>query len=330
MELVLSAIAFGGIVGAANQYMCLLIVSGAAKIGWIELSPGTQFMESWWFIAIIVVFWVVTVAPAYFSLVTPGVANVANSIINFLSGFLVPVSSALISLGAVGVITNLNPEAEELLRTLGLFDLEAGISPSNLIIAGGGALVGSTLTGIKAITKPALSASMGTFGHISAPMIATFENVSSFVLMGLLFLLASIDPWLLVGLLVIVVALLIGLLFYALSRLQNLAVGIGQFLRLIQSQPKAGGAILLEFLVWGSGWLIWEHGRRGGLMLVFWLVYIALGTVFYGLSAFLPLLLFCLVPISVLLFVGIGLTSAKALMATFEIPDEPQQNRDSA
>jgi hypothetical protein len=234
------------------------------------------------------------------------------------------VSSALIALGAVGVITNLNPDAEELLRTLRLFDLEAGLSPSNLIIAGGGALVGSTLTGIKAIAKPALTASMGTIGHISAPMIATFENVASFVLMGLLFVLASIDPWLLVALLVIVVALMVGLFFYALSRLQILAVGMGRFISLIQSQPKAGWSILLEFLVWGSGWLIWEHARRGVLMLVFWLIYIAVSWVFYGFGSLIPIVLFCMVPLSVLLFVWIGLTSAKALMGTFEIPEESQ------
>jgi hypothetical protein len=104
--------------------------------------------------------------------------------------------------------------------------------------------------------------------------------------------------------------------------LQILAVGMGQFLRLIQSQPKAGGAVLLEFLVWGSGWLIWEHSRRGVLMLVLWLIYITLSWLFYGFGSFIPILLFCMVPFSVLLFVWIGLTSAKKLMGTFEIPQE--------
>jgi len=39
MELVLSAISSGGLVGAANQYLCLIIISVAAKSGPVRLAP---------------------------------------------------------------------------------------------------------------------------------------------------------------------------------------------------------------------------------------------------------------------------------------------------
>ena len=70
MEIVLSAIAAGGLVGASDQYMCLLIVGITSRLGWITLTPALSFMGSWWFIAIVVVFWLLTVVPAYASLVT--------------------------------------------------------------------------------------------------------------------------------------------------------------------------------------------------------------------------------------------------------------------
>jgi hypothetical protein len=72
MELVLSAIATGGLVGASDQYMCLLIVGLATNLKWITLAPALSFMGSWWFIAIVFVFWLLTVAPSYASLLSPG------------------------------------------------------------------------------------------------------------------------------------------------------------------------------------------------------------------------------------------------------------------
>ena len=98
MELVLSAISAGGLVGAGDQYLCLMIISIAAKTDLVKLTPQMTFMESWWFLGIVTVFWLLTIAPAYASLLSPGVMNAINTVVNFLSGFLVPASGALLAL----------------------------------------------------------------------------------------------------------------------------------------------------------------------------------------------------------------------------------------
>ena len=55
MALVFSAIAAGGLVGAANQYACLLVVAIAARAGLVTLSEPMGFMGDWWFIAVVTV-----------------------------------------------------------------------------------------------------------------------------------------------------------------------------------------------------------------------------------------------------------------------------------
>src|SRR6185503_12595082 len=104
MQLILSAISAGGVVGAADQYLCLLAMSLAARFGIVELMPPMGFMTQGWFIALIAVLWVLTVAPAYGSFIAPGVMNVINAGVNFVSGFLVPISSAMLSLASAGAM----------------------------------------------------------------------------------------------------------------------------------------------------------------------------------------------------------------------------------
>ena len=320
MELVLAAIASGGLIGIADQYMCLLIVSVAANRGWVELSGGTQFMTEWWFIAIVAVFWVLTVAPAYLSTVAPGVGNAINSFVNFLSGFIVPVSSALIALASVGVITNLHPELEEFLRSLQLFTQGESLNAGSLIIGGGGALVGTTLTGLKAASKPALSLTTGTTGHISAPAFATVENIASFVAMFLLYWLASIDPWLIVGLAAAALTFFIWLFIRTLSQLRRLANSMGDLLRLIEERPSAGWMVVLEFFIWGLGWLSVGNASRGVWMLVAWLAYAGGVWLLGGLALVAPIFLICIIPGAVMLYFYAGTYSARALMRHYGPP----------
>ena len=68
MELLLSAISTGGLVGAANQYLCLLLLAIAARLNIISISPQMSFVSNYWFIAAAAVFWIITIAPAYASL----------------------------------------------------------------------------------------------------------------------------------------------------------------------------------------------------------------------------------------------------------------------
>lgn len=318
MELILAAIASGGLVGAADQYMCLLIVAAAAKLGWIGLSPASQFVGSWWFIAVVALFWLLTVAPAYLTTLAPGVMNTVNTVVNFLSGFVVPVSSALIALTAAGVIADLDPEARNLLQTLRIFGGGGEVAATGYMVAGGGALLGTALTAMKGAAKPGLSAATGTLGHVSAPTYATAENAASFVVMVLGYALASISPWLLVLLLVLVLGATIALLAFGLSQLHKLTTTAGQFVRLSRASPAAGLTVLLEFLVWGTGWLVRGRWLRGLSMLGLWALYGLAWWGLFGLASLLPVLLVFFVPSSIMVFVMAGGSSARALMKQLE------------
>ncbi len=333
MELLLSAISAGGLAGAGDQYVGLLIISVAAKAGLIGLAPQVSFMESWWFIAIMAVFWVLTVLPAYGSLLSPGVMNVVNTIINLLSGLLVPVSAALLTLASVGIIAEMNPDLYHILQTLQIFDPSGqGIGRVGWLMAGGGALTATVLTGAKFLAKPALSAATGTTGTASAPAYATAENVASVVLMVLAYVLTRVNPWLLVGLVALVMLIIVGALAWAVYQLWKLGRGIGQVIRLIEARPKAGLSVVAEFLVWGGGWLIWQNWTRGIARLALWGLWLAtivilipaIGTTLsVALAAvpFLALIASALVlgaeVATVMVGLYIGARSARSLMKTF-------------
>jgi hypothetical protein len=276
MELLLSAISTGGLAGAANQYLCLIIISAAAKLGLVSLASPVAFMESWWFIGIVAVFWALTVLPAYGSLLSPGVMNAVNAAVNFVSGFVVPASGALLALAAAGIIAEMHPDLYDILRTLQIFDPSGeSIGRVGWLMAGGGALAASTLTGAKFLAKPAISTATGTAGTASAPAYATVENVASVVLMALAYVLTQINPWLLVGLLALVMLAVVAVLAWSVYQLWKLGKGAGRVIRLIETRPRAGLSVVAEFLVWGSGWLTWGHWNRGLVRLVLWGLWIA-------------------------------------------------------
>jgi hypothetical protein len=326
MELVLSSIAAGGLVGAADQYMCLLIVAACARVGWIKLTPALSFMDSWWFIAIIVAFWLVTVAPSYASLLSPGVLHVVNTVVNFLSGFVVPASSALIALASTGVIASTNPDMQHVLETLMIFDPHGHLGPTGVAIAAASGITALAITGSKGLAKPALSASTGTMGTAAAPIFTTVENVASLVLLGVAYALSRVSPWLIVVLLAVVVALVLGFLVFALVQLWRLKKGIGRVLNLAQTYPRAGLAVMLEFFVWGSGWLIWAAWGRGAVMLAAWLgwltLFALLPVVVGGILVFVPPLigpvLLLAGMVMLLIFGGVGFNSARALLRKVE------------
>lgn len=326
MELIFSAIASGGLVGAANQYACLLIVAVASRFGLITLAPQMEFIESLWFIIVVAIFWIITLAPAYSSLLSPGLNNLINTISNFISGFLVPLSSGILSLAAVGVIVNLHPELKTLLDTLRFFNEAGNIGPASYFVAAGGAVSATALTGMRALSKPVFSASTGTTGTVDASLYATLENLASVVWMGLAYLFAKIDPWLLVALFVVAALLIFALLLFAVYQLKRLKIGLGKVLYLAQVEPKAGLSIVTEFFVWGSGWLAWKAWGRGALMLFFlalWLViFLLVQPLFVSLFSFLPPLLpvvgFLTVTLLLLIFISIGFYSSRALLHEIE------------
>ena len=326
MELILSTIAAGGLVGAANQYLCLLIVSLAARFHVITLSDPTAFLASNWFIGITAFLWLITLAPAYSSLLTPGISNAINAVSNFISGFLVPVTSAIISLAAIGVIVNLNPDLRLMLETFKVLNQSGDIGPTSYVIAAGGAVSATALTGLRALAKPAISASTGTSGTLSAPIYATLENVFSVVMMSLAYILARTDPWLLVAIFAITAALIIGMVVYAVAQVRRLKLGIGRVLNLAQSNPRAGLSVVVECFVWGIGWLTWQQWGRGVLMLFFlalWaVVFFIVQPMFVTLFAFFPILLplvgFLSILVLLIVYLSIGLRSASRLMTFIE------------
>jgi hypothetical protein len=303
-----------------------LILALAAKFNVVTLSDQTAFVASWWFIGITAFFWLITLAPAYSSLFTPGIGNVINTISNAISGFLVPVSSAIISLAAIGVIVNLNPDLKLMLETFKVLNQAGQIGPTGFVIAAGGAVSATALTGLRALAKPAISATAGTSGTISAPIYATLENVSSVITMGIAYVLVKTDPWLLVATFVIIALLIVAMFVYAIHQLRKLSIGIGRVLNLAQSNPKAGLAIVAEFFVWGIGWMTWGKWGRGILMLFFlalWaVVFFIVQPMFVALFAFFPPIMPVIGVVSIIalliLYAGIGLSTSASLLTSIE------------
>ena len=342
-ELLLSAISAGGLAGASNQYMCLLVLSVAAKLGLVGLVPQVSFVQSWWFIAVVAVFWILTVLPAYATTLSPGVMNVVNTIVNILSGFLVPLSGALLALSAAGVIADMNPALYDLLRSLRIFDPSGdGIGRVGWAMAGGAGLTAATLTGAKFLAKPAISSATGTLGTVSAPVYVTVENVASIVLMVVAYVLSRVNPWLIVGLLAVMAMAILAAFVWAVYQLWRLGKGIGSVVRLIESRPKAGLAVVAEFLVWGSGSLVWELWARGVFRLCLWAAWLAVVVV--GIPALGTLIATALAPVPVLEFIAVafvlgaetmtvavgvyvGARSAESLMAKVEGSEAPQVGR---
>lgn len=317
MELILSAIAAGGLVGVSDQYLSLLIISIASRTGIIELAPPMQFMSTYWFMGIVAVFWILSNAPAYASLLSPGAMHVVNTLSNFLHGFVVPFSSAMIALAAAGIIANINPELRQMLETLKIFTPAGEIGATGYLISGASAVAGTSLTALRAVTKPALSASTGSTGGAAAPTYATLENIMSIVMMGLVLMLSRINPWLLVALFVISVLAVLGILIYAIYQMHKLKRGIGKVLELTQTHPRAGLAVIAEFFVWGSGWFAWNIWARGIIMFLAWVLAIAiafaLAPVLAAVSATFPPFGFLAILLGIILFSSIGLGTSKAL-----------------
>jgi hypothetical protein len=339
MELLLSAISSGSLVGAGNQYLCLILISVASKLGLVNLAQPVGFMESWWFIGIVAVFWVLTILPAYGSMLSPGLLNVVNTVVNFLSGFLVPASAALLTLASVGVIAEMHPDLYNILQTLQIFDPTGqSIGKIGWLMAGGGALTAATLTGAKFLAKPALSTVTGTAGTVSAPTYATVENLASVVLMALAYVLTQVNPWLLVGLVVLVILIVAGVLIWSVYQLWRLGRGVGRVIRLVETHPKAGLAVVAECCIWGSGWLVWANWGRGIGRLILWLLWVAallagipaLGALITaGLAAVPPLALLASalaagVEVAIAM-AGLyaGARSARALLRTFDEVEGP-------
>jgi hypothetical protein len=327
MELVLSAIAAGGLVGASNQYACLLVVGLAARFGLIQLAGPVGFMGEWWFIIFVGILWIVTIGPALAQQFAPGLMHFANSVVHFISGFVVPLSAALVSLASVGVLVNLSPELQSMIDTLKIFNGDTGaLGGTGLAIAGGSAVAATAITGMKALAKPMISTTSGTAGTASAPAFVIAENIAAVVLMALAYGLSQIDPWLLVGLFGAVLVLSFGLLLFGLYQLYRLKKGLGRVLYLLQAHPRAGLAVCVEFFVWGLGWLVWKNYGRGWVSLIAWGVwltlFIAVQPVVTGLFVWfppaIPLALLSANFFMIMIFFSIGVSSARALLKVVE------------
>lgn len=316
MSALLPALAAGGVIGAADQYLCLLLLGVASRMGWIELAPEMMFVESWWFMGIVGLLWVLTVTPAYASFLAPGVANFIYNSINMVSGFVVPASSAIAALASLGIIRNLHPDLETSLMAVRLFDPAAGLGVAETVVAGGGALTATALMILKALSKPAFSAGSGTMGTVDAPIYATIENLSAVVLMGLIILLVNTDPRWLVVLLITVVVIMLGLFFYALYLLWKLKRGLGLLLVLLQQHPRHGWSIVAESLVWGSGWMLWGYWRRGGIMLLIWFAGASVFTTLLPVAGAMLLFFVPFVALSLMVFGMVAGKTARDLMKT--------------
>ncbi len=326
MALVFSAISAGGLVGAANQYACLLVVSIAARAGLVTLSEPMAFMGDWWFIAVVAVLWLISVAPSFSQHLAPGVMHVVNWLTHFINGFVVPVSSALIGLAATGIILNLDPNFKNLYDTLQIFSTNGGLTGQGLAVAGGSAAAAVTLTAVKGLAKPMISTGSGTAGTFSAPAFTLAENIAAIILMGAVYALSQIDPRLLIGLAVVVALFSVALLAYGLYQLYRLKKGVGRVLALAQRDPRAGLAVTAEFAVWGVGWLTYGHYGRAVISLCAWALWLAAFVTAQGAVTVLLALTPPLIPLGIVIanvallgvFALIGTASARALLHEVE------------
>jgi hypothetical protein len=326
MELILATIAAGGVVGLSDQYLCMIILGVAADTGLVKLAPQVQFMGSWWFLGLMVLFWVLTNVPAYLTTVAPGVSHALHTAANVLGGFFVPVSGAFLALASAGIIADMNPELQNVLLTLRIFNLDGTIGAAGLAVAGVTGLGAATLTGMRAISKPAINISTGMAGTVAAPAHATAQNVGALVLMAAAYLLAKINPWLLVVLFVVLVLAVLAVLGWSVYQLIRLKRGLARVFDLIQTQPRAGLAVFFEFFVWGSGWLIWQKWGMGIVMPLVWGAWLTVLLSINGLAVIvlsffppaIPAAVFIMTGLMVLVFVAVGFNSALRLLNHLE------------
>ncbi len=277
-QVMLSAIASGGALGISDQYLCLLLIGLAAQFKWIALLPEVSWMGSWVFIAIVGVLWVLTALPAYGSFLDPVFLRFINTTVGLFSGVLVPASGALLALATVQMVS---PDTAAAWRGGAFYlSLANGGSDMDLVIVGtGGATLASVVTFLKFLLKPMLSTVTGLVGTTaSGAVYKTAENVLSVVVMGLIWLFSA-HPWLLILLASIIIVGLFAGLTFAVYKLWQISQGIGRVLRLFETDPRAGMAVIVEPFIWGAGWLLvkqWQHGPYrlalwGVCVLVIWL-----------------------------------------------------------
>jgi hypothetical protein len=265
VQVMFSAILSGGAIGVADQYLCIFLMSLASRFKLIELPSEVGFLSSLWFIILSGAVWLITILPAYGSLLDPVFLRAVNSTIGILSGVLVPASGALLALVAASFVivspgvtqaTHVNLSGTEIWR-----------------VGGGGALIASLFTFIKFLIKLMVN----TFTGLSATTAGgstykTIENVTSVVILSVLYFLGKISPWLVIGLMIFVAVILFSILFFSIYKLWKLGKGFGKIIRLFQSHPKAGFAVVLEPFIWGSGWMLMKGWNSGSKKLIFWVI----------------------------------------------------------
>jgi len=331
MELLISAMSAGGLVGVTNQYAFLIALSLASRYGLVEMGSGFKFMMSWPFIIAVAVLWVIQVAPAYASTAAPAVGNVLDAISGFVHGFVMPASSALVALASVGIIANLDPELQASIEAIHLINPNGTPTATTAVLAVGSSAIAMVLTGTKAVGKRSLGAATGADLAPGTPAIwATVESILSIVVVGLFIFLSRIDPRLLTVLLIVFAVIIFGATGYALYMLYRLAKGIGKVFRLIEANPRAGWAVALEAVAWGSGSLMWDYTNRATARILMWAAWVitlviilpAATTFFAGILAvvaFVPAIIGAWLTFMVLIGgLWFGLRSAKSLMNQLE------------
>ncbi|MGC1377347.1 MAG: hypothetical protein WA821_14040 [Anaerolineales bacterium] len=319
MTSIFASIVSGGAIGVADQYLCLLLLSLATRFNMVQLPSEVNFMASEWFIILIGIVWVITVLPAYGSMIDPVFLRFVNTTIGLFSGILVPASGALLSIATANFVGASSGTAYNALQTIAYHS--GGAQSSDLwLIGGGGAVCASLFTFVKFLIKPMLATASGMAATTaSAAVYKTVENITALIVMAAIYFLAS-HPWLLILFMAVVSIILLAVLIFALYQLWKLGQGIGKVLRLFETNPKAGFAVMVEPFVWGFGWILMKGWNSGGAKLLLW------GVSLFIIWFVLPIMLFFIPPIAATIpFVAtfgaiyfIGLNSAKKLLEAIE------------
>jgi hypothetical protein len=283
-HLLVSALASAGIVGVGDQYLALFVLGILTRVGWVQPVGAADFVGQDWFLASTALAWAITTLP---SLLPPGQLGTA---INALSGPVTVVSGALFAWASAGLIAGVRPElttAMYLLTRDADWTRFSAYQGGDWAVLGGGAAVAGGLTFLKFLAKPGLAASSGTLG-VSAPLFAAVETGLSLTLTPLVLFLAETNPALLTALLALLVVLLAVLLWISALALKRASRGIGKVMSLLDERPADGLAVVAEFLIWGSGFLLRGHPARGVVMLAIWAGVMTLALTVIGLLIAIP------------------------------------------
>jgi hypothetical protein len=283
---ILLALMSAGIMGWGDQYLILFLTGVCIRTGLIEPVGAARFLGDPWFMAVVAVAWALTTLPSlvpHNSLIATG-ANAISGPVSLFSG-------GLFALASAGVIAHVRPELATSLYLLTRDPQWTNLGSyhgADFALLAGGATVAGTLTAAKFAAKPGIALKTGTFGHLSPPLFALSEAGSAIVLTPLVLSLERTHPVIAAVVVLLLIAALLFVVYLSFRWLRAMHRGFQRFLHLLDERPALGFAVLLEFVVPGTGSLAVGNVPRGVVLLALWAIVVLIAFTGIGLLLAVP------------------------------------------